>query len=615
MANRSIVALVTLVAGVASLSIASNARAVGEDHGGFPNWEERVLLEWTNRARCDPSYEMGKCGAPCGEAACYKPIGPVYWSEPLNHSARFHSAEMVKQGYFAHDSKCQVASNIKTTYPSTCDGSASCACTASSPITTWAARIGLFGGSAGGEIIATPSDPNSAFYLWLFENYSSSACSFSLSNGHRYNILTAGPALGYGVDGYSSGDFGGGGDVGKIPSGAHYPRSGPNVDLWANWFDAAGPKLAQVNLGGTCHAMLREHGTDANGAFHFAATGVSGCTRYYFNFKDSSGAAVTYPTTGSLGIGDTSCAVWDSSRPTAGSGCDCTPSCTGKTCGPDGCGGSCGACGAGQTCNASGACVASCAPSCGGKTCGADGCGGSCGTCATGSTCNASGACVTTCKPSCTGKSCGGDGCGGSCGACAAPLSCATDGTCACAAPFASCSGACLDVQSDPAHCGKCDVVCTSSEVCSKGVCTSSCAAPLVACDRACVDTTRDVAHCGGCAIACKTGESCVSGSCVAPVVPDSGPPDDTAPPDDGGVPIDSGSTTGDAGVLDDAASLGDATLAASDGALSDDELAFKGQCGCRTPGGAATTRGSSIAALLALGLVLTRRRVHRARR
>ena len=353
--TRSLLVVLPILA--TAVLTTGDARAVGEMKSGFPNWAERVLLEWSNRARVDPSIEMTACGAPCAEKACYTPQPPLYWSEWHSHAARFHSVEQIKQGYFAHDSKCQVAANIKDIYPSTCDGSASCACTASSPITTWSARIGLFGVSAGGEIIASPSDPNSAFYLWLFENSTTTTCGFTTANGHRYNILTAGPAVGYGVDGYSTGDFGGGGDVSKIPSGSHYPEGGASVDLWANWYDTAAPKLAQVNLGGACQTMTLARGTAQNGAYTYKASGLSSCTRYYFAFQDSAGTEVTYPTTGSLGIGGGACASWDATRPAAGTGCSCTPSCSGKTCGDNGCGGSCGTCAAPSTCSAAGACV------------------------------------------------------------------------------------------------------------------------------------------------------------------------------------------------------------------------------------------------------------------
>ena len=46
------------------------------------------------------------------------------------------------------------------------------------------------------------------------------------------------------------------------------------------------------------------------------ATGVgSGCHRYYFEFEDSEGTILTYPTTGSFAIGTTACPDWDEARP------------------------------------------------------------------------------------------------------------------------------------------------------------------------------------------------------------------------------------------------------------------------------------------------------------
>src|SRR5207237_587849 len=130
--------------------------------------------------------------------------------------------------------------------------------------TNFAARVGLFGAGASGEIIAGGSDPNSAFYLWLYEHGTDATCSFSFDKGHRWLLLTSNGSVGLGVDGNS---------------------------------------------------------------------------------------------TGSLGIGDDSCADFSTTRPPAGAGCDCTPSCSGKTCGDDGCGGSCGTCKSSETCSA-GACVA-----------------------------------------------------------------------------------------------------------------------------------------------------------------------------------------------------------------------------------------------------------------
>src|SRR4051812_41873874 len=84
------------------------AWAYGESQDGFPNWAERVMHEWSNRARCDPKVEMQACGSACPEGACYTPIAPLGYSLPQNRAARFHSDELAKQGYFAHDSACTV---------------------------------------------------------------------------------------------------------------------------------------------------------------------------------------------------------------------------------------------------------------------------------------------------------------------------------------------------------------------------------------------------------------------------------------------------------------------------------------------------------------------------
>ncbi len=344
------------------------AHADGEAVNGFPNWQERVMHEWTNRARCDPQVEMAACGAGCSEGTCYTPQPPLPWMAALNHSARFHSDEMAAQSYFAHDSACTLVANIDALYPASCTGAASCACvggtkTCSPTCTAWNARVGLFGGGAAGEIIASGQDPNGAFYQWLFESFNQTSCGYVQgppTNGHRYNILMSGPAVGYGAGaGASVGDFGGSGTLGKIASGSHYPRSGATVDAWANWYDTAAPMSAVINVDGTCSSLQLGRGSVTNGAYHAALTGVgSGCHRYFFLFHDSGGTSITYPTTGSLGIGDASCADWDSSRPATGASCNCAPQCTGKQCGDDGCGGACGNCTATDSCSSAGVCIA-----------------------------------------------------------------------------------------------------------------------------------------------------------------------------------------------------------------------------------------------------------------
>jgi len=637
---------VALIATAFVTSLAPDAEAAGEAIAGFPNWAERVEHEWTNRARVDPALEMTKCGAPCGEKSCYSPIGPVYWSQVLNHSARFHSRHMSQNSYFSHPSACALVSTINSIYPTSCNAPASCSCVGGTltGTTDTFVRIGMFGGSGSGEIIATPSDPNTSFYLWLYENSPSTTCAFSSANGHRWLILKSTGSVGYGVDGYSTGDFGGGGTATKIPSGSHYPRFGSSVELWANWYDTAAPTTAQVNIGGSCKTMTLTRGTGTNGAYLYAATGLTGCNRYYFSFKDSGGTVVTWPTTGSLGIGDTTCADWDTTRPT---GCGtCTPACTGKTCGPDGCGGSCGTCTAPSTCGSSGTCVctpacsgkscgpdgcggscgtcptgtvcnsttgtcvSTCTPSCTGKVCGDDGCGGSCGTCPSGKTCSTAGACV--CAPSCTGKTCGSDGCGGTCGSCTAPKTCDGTGNCACAPPNLVCAGACIDVTSDPVNCGVCGKICGAGEVCDKGTCTSTCTAPLVSCGGACVDLKTDPTHCGTCATKCGPTESCVAGACV-PAITDAGTDSATdagsdSESDAGGSDASSETGGGDAAPPIDSSVSDDATFGDTGRPTNGDEdTAIHGSCGCEVVG--STSSSNAGLAITVIALLLARRR------
>lgn len=290
----------------------------GESAGGFPNWAERVVLEWINRARVDPQAELKNCGAACPERSCYTAVPPLLWSEELNRSARFHSDELAKQGYFGHDSRCTVVPSINALYPAGCDGAASCACVGGSDscatvgCTTWDARVALFGGSPFGEIIAGTSDPNYAFYLWLYEPSSAQLCGIAADNIHRWLILTSQGAVGIGATSDTTGDFGAGGAPYKIPSAAHYPKQAPSVELWANWYDTAAPRSANAVVDGRCISMSLQRGTPRNGAWSATANGVgAGCHRYYFSFVDAAGAEITWPAAGSLGIG---CADWDTSR-------------------------------------------------------------------------------------------------------------------------------------------------------------------------------------------------------------------------------------------------------------------------------------------------------------
>jgi hypothetical protein len=274
-----------------------------------------------NRARVDPAADLAACGSNCPEARCHGPMPPLPWDFRLARAARFHSMELLQQGYFAHDSACTVLPGIDALFPGTATGSAATSCVggvkACRPAcTSWPDRIGLFGVGAAAEVIASGQDPNDAFYQWLHERSTTSRCEFTGANGHRWIILQHSGSVGVGIAGPSVGDFGWTLPIPRIPSGSHYPRQGPSIAVWANWYDTSGPQLAQVNVDGVCSPMVLGRGTPTNGAWTTALSGFgTGCHRYVFRFRDAAGVTVTYPTTGSLGIGDASCPDWSPAPP------------------------------------------------------------------------------------------------------------------------------------------------------------------------------------------------------------------------------------------------------------------------------------------------------------
>jgi hypothetical protein len=320
---RWLAAVLVLLALTAGAQDVDNLRA-GESANGFPNWAERVIHQWINRARVDPQFEMARCGGNCPEARCYTPQPPLAWSEALNRAARFHSDEMSEQGYFAHDSACTLTPNIDNLYPVGCDGDASCACVGGTrtcktgQCTSWPDRVSMFGMRAAGEIIHSASEPDQAFYDWLFEPAPDLGCGFNQYNGHRWTILKTSGSVGVGVARMSVGDFSFNGGTRGIVSGSHYPRQAQSVEVWANWYETAAPRSASVVVDGTCMAMKLARGTGPNGAWMASVPNMgSGCHRYYFSFIDASGAEVTYPATGTLGIGGATCADFSATRAVA----------------------------------------------------------------------------------------------------------------------------------------------------------------------------------------------------------------------------------------------------------------------------------------------------------
>ena len=80
------------------------------------------------------------------------------------------------------------------------------------------------------------------------------------------------------------------------------------------------------------------------------------------------------------------------------------------------------------------------------------------------------------------------------------------------------CDGACVDLNTDPTHCGDCHAACDADAVCADGACQLDCPTGWSVCGQSCVaDLDTNPAHCGACDTPCPAAQSCVGGGCACP--------------------------------------------------------------------------------------------------
>jgi hypothetical protein len=101
-----------------------------------------------------------------------------------------------------------------------------------------------------------------------------------------------------------------------------------------------------------------------------------------------------------------------------------------------------------------------------------------------------------------------------------APTGPACNPTPPCALGCSTCSGACVDLASDPSNCGGCGTVCNATLTCQSGVC--ACPPGQTSCSGVCADLQSSASHCGSCTNACEGGV-CSGGACAFPMVLASG--------------------------------------------------------------------------------------------
>lgn len=128
---------------------------------------------------------------------------------------------------------------------------------------------------------------------------------------------------------------------------------------------------------------------------------------------------------------------------------------------------------------------------------------------------------LVECGPDCVDISSDPAHCGGCDQACGLGELC-VDSACQPVCPMGQveCGGACFDTNASAEHCGGCDMPCGPGEVCMAGSCALDCDGGLEACNGACVDLQADEANCGGCDKACAGCEVCGAGVCALPAAP-----------------------------------------------------------------------------------------------
>lgn len=99
------------------------------------------------------------------------------------------------------------------------------------------------------------------------------------------------------------------------------------------------------------------------------------------------------------------------------------------------------------------------------------------------------------------------------------------------------CDGQCVELASDPNHCGACSQHCSGSDRCRGGRCvrtgthnayvsprrywaaggpSDNCSVGQTRCADGCVDLNENVRSCGRCGVSCLAGERCLRGNCVS---------------------------------------------------------------------------------------------------
>jgi hypothetical protein len=256
---------------------------------GYPSWRERVILVASNACRTGPqqfrdTYLAAYPGIlqPATSPATF----PLYWTLPLDQSARAHSTDMVTHDFFSHDSF---------------DG------------TSWYTRIASYysqSSTLGENIAAGYSTPFAAFLAWITDG---GALDGTQAAGHRTNIMASyyhemGAGYAFGASTtyhyYYTQDLGGGAAdyTSPLVAGVHMFTGDGMTTFMAGYYSPGGTAVSNANLmlEGVTIPMSLGFGSSTRGTYVAALPTGTGCRSYYFRFQDAGGNTWLYPEAGQL---------------------------------------------------------------------------------------------------------------------------------------------------------------------------------------------------------------------------------------------------------------------------------------------------------------------------
>lgn len=263
---------------------------VGSPIDGYPNWQERTMIVFTNMVRMAPiEYRdtyMASFEFPAGgilNSSLYPAVAPLYWNHELNQSARFHAEDMAFNCGLQHDS---------------CDG------------TSWYDRISSFYpySVALAENVAYGFNlPWMTVNLFLCERYGS-VCEpdGSGSDGHRANIMgdqlrEIGTGHAWGSSDYWVQDFGGRQPDLQPPvvAASHAFFEDGVTSFFLNYFDSTGaaPMKIVVVLNYIEYPLFLDTGTVSTGSYRTDVVEAAECRSYFFLVTAGNGVCYRYPAT------------------------------------------------------------------------------------------------------------------------------------------------------------------------------------------------------------------------------------------------------------------------------------------------------------------------------